>query len=353
MIPNTPPPVLPSNFYGEIHFNNDGPMSGDKVNIFLTGAGSPLVTTPIINAGSNLIYLVDVPGDIAGTAEKEGGTEGEALTFMINGRVVATHTWHGGTSFALNLHPPEAVPGGPYAGDEGSVISFSGLADDWGDDADTYEWDLDNNGIYEATGQNASRTWTQDGTYPVGLKVTDAQDGIGTATFDVTVNNVPPTVDAGDPYTGDEDVAVSFTGTATDPGADTLTYEWDFDYDGVTFNADASGSLNASHAYAVPGTYTVALRVHDDDTFTIDTASVIISNVNDVPLITGQHSLATDEDTPLTITLNDLTVEDPDNIYPGDFTLTVLAGTNYTFIDNAITPALKFQWHTDGSGESQ
>jgi hypothetical protein len=63
------------------------------------------------------------------------------------------------------------------------------------------------------------------------------------------------------------------------------------------------------------------------------------------PVITGQNSLSTLEDTPLAIRLEDLIVSDPGNIYPTGFTLTILSGTNYTFVDATITPALNFIGH--------
>ncbi|HCN24328.1 MAG TPA: hypothetical protein DIS65_03040, partial [Candidatus Marinimicrobia bacterium] len=40
---------------------------------------------------------------------------------------------------------------------------------------------------------------------------------------------------------------------------------------------------------------------------------------NDAPEITGQDELFTPEETPITITLGDLSVEDVDNTYPDDF----------------------------------
>jgi len=70
--------------------------------------------------------------------------------------------------------------------------------------------------------------------------------------------------------------------------------------------------------------------------------TITISQANAAPVITGQNSLTTLEDTPLTIVLANLIVSDPDNTYPSGFTLTVLSGTNYTFVDTTITPALNF-----------
>ena len=41
-------------------------------------------------------------------------------------------------------------------------------------------------------------------------------------------------------------------------------HEWDFDYDGVTFDTEASGAV-IPHAFALPGVHHVALRVTDSD----------------------------------------------------------------------------------------
>jgi hypothetical protein len=69
-----------------------------------------------------------------------------------------------------------------------------------------------------------------------------------------------------------------------------------------------------------------------------ETASLSVTEVNDAPVIEGQSNLHSAEDTSLTITLDDLTVTDPDNTYPDDFSLSVQDGTNYTRTDNTITP---------------
>ncbi|MBW2737992.1 MAG: hypothetical protein JRE64_03895, partial [Deltaproteobacteria bacterium] len=68
-------------------------------------------------------------------------------------------------------------------------------------------------------------------------------------------------------------------------------------------------------------------------------ANISINPVNDKPVIVAQAVLlATDEETPLTIELAHLTVTDPDNTYPTDFSLTVLPGDGYTVNGTAITP---------------
>ena len=339
---NNPPPSLPSSFYGEIHINDSAPVVDDLIEAHIAGVTGPAATAAI-TSHSGLTYLMNIPADLLGTSAKDGGSEGDLITFKIGTRIVATGFWHSGTNIRLDIHPPQALPGASYSGNEGAAISFSGLANDWGGDANTYEWNWDNTGPYETTAQNPSHTFAQDGIFTVGLKVTDAQGGEGTGTVVVTVTNVPPTVNAGTDFTVAEDASFSFVGAASDVPADLpLTYAWDFDYDGITFDVDATGSLTPSHTYAVVGTHTAALRVTDDNVSVMDTVLVTATNVNDAPEITGQNPISTNEDTSREIAFGDLLVTDPDNTYPAGFSLTVLPGTNYTLVGNTLTPALNF-----------
>ena len=51
--------------------------------------------------------------------------------------------------------------------------------------------------------------------------------------------------------------------TTCDAARSIATYEWDFDYDGATFDVDATG-VAPERTYPAPGTFVVALRVTDD-----------------------------------------------------------------------------------------
>src|SRR5690606_38859845 len=74
---------------------------------------------------------------------------------------------------------------------------------------------------------------------------------------------------------------------------------------------------------------------------------VTVNPVNDAPVITGQNPVTTTEDVPLTISLGDLLVTDPDanNPYPDAFTMTASPGANYTLGgpgNLTVTPTLDF-----------
>jgi len=178
---------------------------------------------------------------------------------------------------------PAADAGGPYAGDEGSAITFdgSGSSDPDGDTLQ-YRWDFDNDGLWDTAWSSspyASYTWYDDYTGTVVLEVYDSRsegalmDG---AIASVTVNNVAPTVDAGPDQTVNEGDTISFLGSFTDPGTlDTHTIEWDF--------GDATivtGTLTPTHAYGDNGVYTVTLTVTDDDGGVgTDALTITVNNV--------------------------------------------------------------------------
>ena len=84
-----------------------------------------------------------------------------------------------GVALAAN---PTANAGGPYAGDEGSAVTFSGDGSDAEDATNllTFEWDFDRQGSFtvDASGVNLTSTsnvYTDNGTFTVALRVTDTQ----------------------------------------------------------------------------------------------------------------------------------------------------------------------------------
>jgi len=84
----------------------------------------------------------------------------------------------------------------------------------------------------------------------------------GTFSGSLPAWNNPPTANAGADKVVEVNTSVSFTGSGTDFENDTLSYAWDFDYQGGVFTTDAVGQ-SVSHTYATAGTYTVVLQVTD------------------------------------------------------------------------------------------
>jgi VCBS repeat-containing protein len=186
--------------------------------------------------------------------------------------------------------------------------------------------------------------------YSLAVQVEDSGGLSATAavTINVTDVNEAPVVSEIPDQTvneGDGFVTISLDGYVSDE--DNTDGEITWTYRG---NAELMVSIDPSRVVTIGipdenwnGSETITFRAADPDgLFGEDSAVFTVTAVNDVPRITGPTSASIAENTELTISLSDLTVEDPDNDYPSDFSLTVFDGANYTRVNNTIAPVLDF-----------
>ena len=116
------------------------------------------------------------------------------------------------------------------------------------------------------------------------LTVTDGDGGEVTLTEQLTVSNVSPSIVSftGD-TSGDEGDSFDFSAAATDPGAETLTYTWNF---GDASAQDTGPAV--SHTFVDDGVYTVTLTVIDGDGGTdTDSMTVTVANVAPTAVLGG------------------------------------------------------------------
>lgn len=183
------------------------------------------------------------------------------------------------------------------------------------------------------------------GDLSVGVKVSDGEKWSEVFYLTVTVTNVndPPVIVGQNPLSTDMDTPLEIVLN------DLIVEDVDDVYpSGFSLTVKQGTGYTVDGATITPeagfyGTIKVPVFVNDgtDDSNTFHLTIEVI-NTNDVPEITGQKPLTTPEETPLEIILADLIVEDDNNTYPDDFTLTVKSGTNYTFTGNIITPKKDF-----------
>jgi PKD repeat protein len=155
-----------------------------------------------------------------------------------------------------NLPPILSVVVAP-GGNEGDTLSYSAAATDPGADILVFTWTMGDGTTL--VGANVTHSYDDEGSYPLGLTVTDGDGGSDTSSATIVIVNVSPTITSATVPSGEEGVNLIFSGTATDPGNDTLTYTWDF--------GDGSSDVGAlvSHTFSDNGTYTVTLTVSDGD----------------------------------------------------------------------------------------
>jgi PKD repeat protein/murein tripeptide amidase MpaA len=177
----------------------------------------------------------------------------------------------GGT--ACGPDPPGNVPPVadfdffPSAPETGQQVNFTSTATDDDGAIATTEWDLDNDGMFDdASGPVATKVFSSAGSFPISIRVTDDDTATDVKTRLVVVaipTNASPVAAFGfnpDPPTVNE--PVTFTSTSTDGDGNLVSFDWDFDDDGL-FD-DASGSV-VSRSFPAVQTYPVSLRVTDDD----------------------------------------------------------------------------------------
>src|SRR3954470_15516964 len=172
---------------------------------------------------------------------------------------------------------------------------IAGDPDDYVDEDTNYEWDLDGDGTFETQGGQSQQTrFRAPGTYNVTLNESNAYidylgdlptflHGYKTVPIVVTAapsgggpqpNSAPTASFTASPNPGYTERDITFDGSGSSDSDGTIAkYEWDWESDGTYDQTGASAT--ASHAYPFAGTYTVRLRVTDDDGATGTTENTV------------------------------------------------------------------------------
>jgi PKD repeat protein len=161
----------------------------------------------------------------------------------------------------MGCKPVAVIEVDTESGDAPLAVNFdASKSTDKGKDIREYSWDFDNDGKIDESGVRVEHTFNIPGEYTVKLVVRDAKDKTSQAVKTITVKEVILRAN----ITADTSACiltpVNFDASASiDKDNDIISYEWDFDNDGVM---DASG-VNAFHGFSEEKTYNVRLTVHD------------------------------------------------------------------------------------------
>jgi hypothetical protein len=329
---------------------NDPPVAEEQA--VATDEDTPVEIALVANDvdGDTLTYAVltqPANGVLSGTAPNLTYTPNEdyfgpdSFTFKANDGTVDSNT----ATVTITVNPvndPPVAEGQAVATDEDTPVEITLVANDVDGDTLTYEvLTQPTNGVLSGTAPNLTYTPNEDYFGPDGFtfKANDGTVDSNTATVTITVNPVnDPPVAEGQAVATDEDTPVEITLVANDVDGDTLTYEvLTQPGNGVLSGTAPNLTYTPNADYFGPDSFTFKAN---DGTVDSNTAivTITVNPVNDPPVAEGQ-AVATDEDTPVEITLvaNDV---DGDTLTYAVLTQPangVLSGTtpNLTYTPNA------------------
>lgn len=116
-------------------------------------------------------------------------------------------------------------------------LAFQAHAFDSDNEIVLYEWDFNNDGVYDSSSTSqsgASYTFSAKGEYTATVRVTDATGYEATDSVTFNILGEAPTVTASaTPMSGNVEMEAAFSADGSDPDDDIVRYDWDVDGDGT------------------------------------------------------------------------------------------------------------------------
>jgi Ca2+-binding RTX toxin-like protein len=177
------------------------------------------------------------------------------------------------------------------------------------------------------------------GTDTFDFAVEDDDTGSDIATVTVTIN-ANPTANPGGPYFASEGSSINLDGSlSSDPDDGIQDYEWDLNYNGVTFNVNATGVAPAFDASALDGALTrvIAMRVRDTlgAESTIVQSSVTVNNIAPTATVAGPSAGVPGQYRTFTLSAADPSAADQ----AGNFTFEIDWDGNSTIDETVVAPS--------------
>jgi PKD repeat protein/Flp pilus assembly pilin Flp len=262
---------------------------------------------------ANLVY----DWDFAGNPDNDNTAPQASYTFPATGRYTVTLTVtdeRGASSFTIrdvevtsatgNANPTASFTINNCGAGDFTCDFDASASNDPDGTIISYEWDWDNNGVYDASSPNPTGTsysFTPCGsppcTYQVRLRVTDnsapAGASVTTQTITIDTSNIPPdaSISSHTCTPSGSDFDCTFNSSANDTDGSVVGYEWDFTYDGSNFNIESTAATPPAQTYAA-GNYTVGFRVTDNEgaTSAIFEYALVVSG-NNPPQFVGSPAI--------------------------------------------------------------
>ena len=161
-----------------------------------------------------------------------------------------------------------------------------------------YEWDwsyvqgqFNIEDSYETTDRHCvmSHTYNDNGDYNIQVRITTSAEEYY-ASGQVTILDKNPDILLAilqdPPYYNDSEYTFDASGSTSYPD-EIVEYQWDWNYNGMTFYPSGDTGSIQSHSWNTIGSYTVAIQVIDDDSYHIDYTYINVEGTSSGPKITS------------------------------------------------------------------
>jgi hypothetical protein len=211
----------------------------------------------------------------------------------------------------LNTPPFASITASTTSAKTWEAIDFdaSGSVDyDYGDEIVKYEWDFNNDTVYDqdtGTTSAVSHSFGEVGTFTVKVRVTDTHNATDTASVNVQIVSGgahPPEADlqvspeGGDEGEGETGLEIELDASgSTDVGEDIEKYEWDWEGDGLIDEETDALTPIIQHVF-IAGAYVPSVRITDSE------GDMDVASYDDFIIVTGPPAIVKFTATPSAIT---------------------------------------------------
>ena len=267
-----------------------GPNSVDSVSVFVqnTPPTAAWTSSPTPGkVGQAMTFdgstSADAGGSIAsytwswgdGTPNTTVATPTTQHTFTTSGQHLVTLTVtdndgapSGGNSKLVRVNAPPTAnfTATPNPSLLGELVTFNAASSTDGDGTiATYQWDLDGDGTFDATGASVTHTYGTPGDVNVKLRVTDNDGDFNELTRVQTVQATRPSpgfsFSPANPIPGQAVTLTSSSAPSSVSGHAITDTQWDFDYSPLSDFVMAKRGNAVTTSFATPGAHTVAVKV--------------------------------------------------------------------------------------------